>query len=298
MPLHSPYLADADRYERTTHGWIDVPDAVGFRMTVRLADPWVGVELVAETTASPEYAIRAARGRVLVGPPERVDPALGAAMAGLGGLAMTAGFTRRVVEATGGRAGAGYFVDAAIEVARLARQVTRLPREVIARHLPAGAVGHWRLDMQGWADLPVSCYTYRPESERLFAERAVTTPMPPAVYDPPAGATGVFNRTRVARLERRGTRLHLAHAMFDENHSFQVWYEADGDGTVVDAGSLTPRLPYAGICSDPQARVRALVGERLDAGLRRRLGGLVGGAEGCAQLYELTADLLKLLTLP
>ena len=86
-------------------------------------------------------------------------------MAALAGMTMTAGFTRRVAEVAGGRAGAAYFVDAAIEIARLARQVTRMPPALVARHLAEGPVGHWRLDMQGWVDLPVSCYTYRPESE-------------------------------------------------------------------------------------------------------------------------------------
>jgi hypothetical protein len=52
-----------------------------------------------------------------------------------------------------------------------------------------------------------------------------------------------------------------------------------------------------GICSDAQGRVRELIGQRLDAGLRKRLGGLVGGTSGCAQLADLTADLLRLLTL-
>ncbi|MGH7264801.1 MAG: DUF2889 domain-containing protein [Candidatus Rokuibacteriota bacterium] len=295
MTVASPYLADADRYERAMHGWVDVPAADRFAMTVRLVDPWVGIELEAETTPSPAYGIRAARGRVLVGAPGRIDGALAPAMGGLAGASMTAGFTRRVAEIAADRPGAGYFVDAAIEVARLARQVTRIPRPVVERHLPEGAVGAWRLDMQGWADLPASCYTYRPESERLFAERPVTTPMLPILYDPPVGASRVFNRTRVARLERRGAELLLSHAMFDEVHSFQVWYLVDAAGTVVDAGSVTPRLPYAGICSDVQGRVRNLVGQRLDAGARTRLGGLVGGLEGCAQLYDLTADLLKLV---
>ncbi len=297
MAVTSPYLAEADRYERAMDGWIDAPAEDVFGMTVRISDPWVGVELAATTTPSPEYAIRDARGRVLAGPMTRIDPALGPAMAGLAGATMTAGFTRQVAEVTGGRAGGRYFVDAAIEIARLARQVTRLPRAVVARHLPEGAVGHWRLDMQGWADLPASCYTYRPESERLFAERAVTTPMPPILYDPPAGTPRVFNRMKVARLERRGAELVLSHAMFDEVHSFQVWYVVGADGTIVEAGSLTPRLPYAGVCSDPQGRVAALRGQRVDTGLRKRLGALVGGAEGCAQLYDLSADLLKLLTL-
>ena len=85
--------------------------------------------------------------------------------------------------------------------------------------------------------------------------------------------------------------------MFDEIHAFQVWVVVDeATQTVVDAGSLTPRLPYMGICSDVQGRVRELVGQRVDAGLRKRLGGLVGGVTGCSQLYDLTADLLKLLT--
>jgi hypothetical protein len=296
--IASPFLRDGDRYERTTHGWVDAPDERHFRITVRLADPVAGIELAALTTPSPEYGIREARGRVLVaGLLPGVNPGLGEAMTALAGVTMTAGFTRRVAEVAGGRDGAAYFVDAAIEIARLARQVTRLPPAVIARHLADGPVGHWRLDMQGWVDLPVSCYTYRPESERLFAERAVTTPMPPDLYAPAPGATGVFNRTKTARLERRDGGLALSHAMFDEVHSFQVWYRADAEGWIVEADSITPRLPYAGICSDPQARVRGLVGERLDAGLRKRLGGLVGGPAGCAQLYDLTADLLKLLAL-
>jgi hypothetical protein len=85
--------------------------------------------------------------------------------------------------------------------------------------------------------------------------------------------------------------------MFDELHSFQLWYVIDAAGTVVDAGSLTPRLPYMGVCSDVQGRVRELVGQRVDAGLRKRIGALIGGPSGCAQLYDLTADLLKLLDL-
>lgn len=300
MTLGSPYLTDATRYERAMHGWVDAPEEDAFGMTVRIVDPWVGVELRAVTTPPPEYGIREAHGRVLVGPPERVDHVLGDAMSGLAGVSMTEGFTRRVAGVAAGRAGAQYFVDAAVEVARLARQVTRLPAEVVARRFPAeGALGAWRLDMRGWVDLPGSCYTYRPESETLFAERSVTTATFPALYHPPRGAAGVFNRTKVARLERRPGELHLAHAMFDEVHSFQVWYAVDAErGVVTDAGSLTPRLPYTGICSEPQGRVRALVGQRVDTVLRKRLGALIGGPTGCAQLFDLTADLLKLLTLP
>lgn len=297
--ITSPHLADADRYERTMHGWVDAPRPDAFTLNVRVADPWVAVELVAVTLPSPAYTIQGARGRVLVGPPERVDHALGETMRGLAGLAMTGGFTRKVAEILGARPGAQYFVDAAIEVARLARQVTRLPPERVRQAAGEGALGFWRMDLAGWAEFTDSCYTYRPESEALFRERSVATAMAPEFYAPSLGAARIFNRTKVARLERRDGRLLLAHSMFDEAHSFQIWYWVDlASGTVVDAGSLTPRLPYLGICNDPQARIGRLVGQRVDAGLRKALGGLIGGREGCAQLYDLTADLLKLLTLP
>jgi hypothetical protein len=301
MTLASPYLADpADgaRYQRTVHGWVDAPREDIFATTVRIVDPRVGIELTAETTPSPEYAIRAARGRVLVGAEDRIGSDLAEAMAGLTGLAMTAGFGRAVREVAGSRPGAAYFVDAAIEVARLARQVTRLPETLVARHRAEGARGAWRLDRQGWVDIPGSCFTYRAESEQLFAEREVTSPVPWVLYAPPAGAVRVFNRTKVGQLEVRPDAWHLGQSMFDEVHSFQLWWLVDPvAATVLDAGLSTPRLPYQGLCSEPQARVRTVVGQRLDAGFRRRLGELVGGSSGCAQLYDLSTDLLKLLAL-
>ena len=59
--------------------------------------------------------------------------------------------------------------------------------------------------------------------------------------------------------------------------------------------SVTPKLPYMGICTEPQRRIDALVGETVDDGLRKRIQTHLGGAAGCAQLYDLTSDLLKLL---
>jgi hypothetical protein len=293
----SPYLAEADRYERTMHGWVDSVRADSFAITVRIADPWVAVELVAETTPSPEYQIRDARARLLVGNPERVEPELAEALGKLAGLSMTSGFTRKVGEVLGDLAGAQYFVDATVEAARLARQVTRLPEELVRERTLEGPLGFWRLDMQGWVDIPGSCYTYRPESEALFKERVVRSTMQPTLYAPPVGAAGLFNRTKVARLERGNGRLRLAHSMFDEAHSFQIWYEVDlATDRILDAGSITPRLPYLGICSDPQRNIAALVGQVAGPELRKRIGALIGGLSGCAQLYDLTADLFKLLS--
>ena len=297
MPISSPYLTDTDRYERSVHGWVDCPRSDALVATVRVFDPWVAIEIEAEATPSPGYTILAARGRLLVGDSERVAPALAGAVSKLAGIPMVSGFTRKVSEALGDSPGTQYFVDAAIEVTRLARQVTRLPEELVRERAREGPIGFWRLDMQGWVDLPSSCYTYRPESAALFGERLVTSPMQPIFYAPPVGAARVFNRAKTARLERRDGRLLLAHSMFDEAHSFEIWYAVDvNSGTIVDAGSITPRLPYLGICGDPQRKIAALLGQTIGPELRKRIAPLIGGLSGCAQLYDLTADLLKLLS--
>jgi hypothetical protein len=84
--------------------------------------------------------------------------------------------------------------------------------------------------------------------------------------------------------------------MHDDVHGFEITYEVDRvTGRVLSARSLTPKLPYAGICSEAQGRIDALVGETIEDGLRKRIQTHLGGVSGCAQLYDLTADLLKLL---
>jgi hypothetical protein len=119
--------------------------------------------------------------------------------------------------------------------------------------------------------------------------------MQPDFYSPRPGQPRVFERRKVARLERRDERLLLFHSMHDNCHGFEITYEIDAAGRIVRAEHVTPRLPYMGICSEPQRRIGALLGETVDEGLRRRIQLHLGGPAGCAQLYDLTADLLKLL---
>jgi len=120
--------------------------------------------------------------------------------------------------------------------------------------------------------------------------------MQPDLYSPRPGQRAVFERCKVARLERRDGGLALFHSMHDNVHGFEITCELDAaTGRVLRAEHVTPKLPYMGICSEPQRRINMLVGEIADDGLRKRLGLLIGGASGCAQLYDLTADVLKLL---
>jgi hypothetical protein len=291
--IAASHLDARGRYERRIEGWVDSTHADAFTHTVRVGDAAGSVELSAVCTSSPGYEIRQASAHA---DPDGADRALIRDVAALGGMRMVAGFARSVAELCGDRRGAALVVDAAIEVARLARQVTRLPAERTAGLVPGVALACWELDTTGWIDLPNSCFTYTDAGRRLFDTRAVESPMTPDLYGPPLGAGRVFVRSRLARLVRTGSRLHLFNALHDNVHGFDLHLEIDlGTDAVVAAHSVVSRLPYQGICTEPQGRVVSLIGQHVDRGLKKRLGALVGGAEGCGQLFDLVADLLKLV---
>ena len=183
------------------------------------------------------------------------------------------------------------------QIARLARQTAKFPREVTAGLATGGARACWDLDTTGWIDLPGSCFTYSEAGRALLETRAVSTPMVADLYSPPPGARRIFVRKRIMRLVRTGARLHLFHAMHDNVHGFDLHIEIDLEtGTVAAADSITSRLPYQGICTEPQGKLASLIGQEADGALRKRIQTQLGGESGCAQLYDLTADLLKLLT--
>src|SRR5437764_1101807 len=83
-----------------------------------------------------------------------------------------------------------------------------------------------------------------------------------AVYTPPPGARKIFVRKKRSRLVLTARRLHLFHSMHDNVHGFDLHYEVDLDsGTIVAADSITSRLPYQGICTEPQRKVAAMIGQ-------------------------------------
>lgn len=285
-------LAGRDRYERVMHGWVDNTHDDALTHTVRLTDADRALEVAVVALPPPAYAIREACLTPLAGD---VAPSLVAAFPRLAGARMVGGLTRQAAELLGRAPGAALAVDAVIEVARLSRQVARMPRAA-AERAAGDALACWTLDTTGWADLPNSCFTYSGAGRALFGTRTIATPMVADLYSPRPGQRKVFERRKVARLERAGDRLRLFHSMHDNVHGFELTCEIDlATGTVTRAEHLTPRLPYMGVCSEPQRRLAALVGETADTGLRKRIQGLLGGEGGCAQLHDLTADVLKLL---
>jgi hypothetical protein len=273
-------------------GWVDNTHEDALTHTVHLADPDRAVEIAVVVRPSPSYEIREARCRAVAGP---IEPGVVAGFPGLAGTAMVGGLTRRVGEVIGAGPGAAFVLDATIEAARLVRQVAKLPREQ-AERAREGAAACWRLDTEGWIDLPNSCFTYSEAGRARLSSAGVVCQSVPDLYSPRPGQRRVFVRRKVARLEQADGTLSLFHSMHDDVHGFELSYEVDArSGRILSVRSLTPRLPYLGLCSEPQRRIEALVGETLDPGLRKRIQGLLGGPGGCAQLYDLTSDLLKLV---
>ncbi len=293
--ITSPFLIGRDRYERATEGWVDNTHEQAFTHTMTIADDDRSVEVSAVCTPSPAYEILEARARVVAG---AADPVIVDALGRLKGVRMVAGFTRRLAELCGSRPGAELFVDAGVQIARLARQVAKLPAGRTAGLEGHDALRCWLLDTTGWVDLPGSCFTYSAAGRGLLDSRPVFTAMAKALYTPPAGASRIFVRKKRARLVLTARRLHLFHSMHDNVHGFDVHYEVDLDSkTIVAADSITSRLPYQGICNEPQRKIAAMIGQPVDAPLRKRIQTVLGGEAGCAQLYDLTADLLTLITL-
>ena len=145
--LSPALLAGRDRYERVLDGRVDNTHHDAFTHTVRLVDDDRALEVAIVALPSPSYAIREARLTPLAG---RVAPSLASGFARLAGTAMVGGLTRRAAELLGDADGASLAVDATIEVARLARQVARMPRAVAERATSGDALDCWMLDTTGW----------------------------------------------------------------------------------------------------------------------------------------------------
>ena len=291
--LDPALLGGRARYERAMHGRVDNLHEDALTHTVRLSDDDRGLEVTVVARPSPTYLIHEARLTPLTGD---VAPSVVAGFAKLADAALVGGLTRQVATLVGEGAGGALAVDATIEIGRLARQVAKMPRAEAERAATGDPLECWRLDTTGWVELPNSCFAYSEAGRSLFGTRTVVAQMNPDLYSPRPGQRNVFERRKVARLERVGGRLRLFHSMHDNVHGFEITYEIDlATGRIVRAEHITPRLPYMGICSEPQRRITALLDETADAGLRKRIQTTLGGEGGCGQLYDLTADLLKLL---
>jgi hypothetical protein len=290
-------LDDANRYERTVSGWVGVPAPGLLRLSTRQSDHRSSVDVSLDATPSPAFDVARAAGTW--GSPEpgggRQD--LSDRLSRLAGLRLVPGFRRRVVEALGpDEAWTPFVADAVVEAARLSRQVTRVDeRQVPAEPTPRDLR---QLDLAAWPEFADMCFTYSPASTALFDGPDVRVPASLDMYVPRPGTRFAFHRYKRASVELSGGMLRLYQSMFDQVHGFELWYDVDVETRrILRARSLTPRLPYMGICDQVQGRHQALVGLTLDARWPVALREATAGSHGCFQLADLTADLFRLLSL-
>jgi DUF2889 family protein len=289
------FLDRACPYERTMTGWVDALDPPPrLRLSARLSDGLVDLEVSLVAEPSPSYQLSEATATARSEATQMACGSILEAFREVGRLRVAAGFRRQVAEILGEHPLAGHLLDVAIEAARLSRQVTRI--DVASEGRPSPARFH-ELDLEAWPELVDLCFAYRKETSALFAERAVQTPATVEMYSPPPGRRLVFHRYKRSHVARAGSTLALYQSMFDQVHGFELWYEVNTRShEIVAARVLTPRLPYMGICDEPQQRAREMVGVKLDADWPASVRGRLGGRRGCFQLTDLTGDLCRLLT--
>ena len=168
MAIECRFLDQGGPYERTATGWVDTARARCSQLNARLSDGLIDLEVSLLAEPSPSYHVSRATATARSEPTKAACGPLLDAFGGVTGLRIVAGFRRQVAGLLGEHPFAGHVLDAAIEAARLSRQVTLIG--VPASDTLDPAEFH-RLDLAAWPELLDLCFTYREESRALFAER-------------------------------------------------------------------------------------------------------------------------------
>jgi DUF2889 family protein len=250
---------------------------------------------------TPEYEIIEASARQIEG---EFDPRLCDRYAGIAGALIGRGFSKRVLSELGDAPGAQEHLLAAIEMARVGQQVYHYTAEFEARFPSSGGSASevariaWLKD-RAYMGLANTCYAYRDESEGLFAGREVRCGFDAELTRPKAGVKRVFWRNKRVAVELKegvnGETLYACESvMEDAVHDIGIGFDLSSDGMISNARSRGARLPYHGICEDPHLRTPSLEGLKVTGAFVAQFAEHVGGSQGCAHLFDLSIDVLRL----
>jgi Protein of unknown function (DUF2889) len=209
-----------------------------------------------------------------------------------------------VISELGDSPGALEHLLTAIEMARIGQQVYQYTPEFEARFPSSGESGSevariaWLKD-RAYMSLANTCYTYRDESEELFASRNVRCGFSPELTRPKPGDKRVFWRNKRVAIELKtganGQTIYACESVMEDTiHDIRIGFDLSSDGVVSNAWSSGTRLPYHGVCEDPHLRTAALEGLKVTGGFVGQFAEHVGGAQGCAHLFDLSIDVLRL----
>lgn len=258
---------------------------------------------------TPEFEVLEASARQNAGKQPRFNPELCRRYPDIRGARIGRGLSKRILIQLGDLPGAEEHLFLAIEMARVGQQVFQVPAGFEARFAKNQSIGassaaynFWRTDRAYMPELADSCYTYRDASAALFASREVRMGFSADLYSPKPGDKRVFWREKQlcvsVKRDSAGNDSYACKSwMNDTVHDIAIMFDLACDGTISNAHSRGLRLPYHGICEDAQLRTERLNGMRLNDRYSLQFADRVGGAEGCAHLFDLSADLLRLFKL-
>lgn len=299
MPVEPTVSLREGRYERTFEAQIDVLTDRDLLVRGRMSDDRFEFEHVWKIR-TPDYEVTEASAVQLQGGAGSFDPELCRRYAGIAGVRIGKGFSKRVLTELGDLPGRQEHLFLAIEMARVGQQVYQFPPEFDAQFRSESgdekdqAYAAWRKDRAWMADLKNSCYTYRDESDELFRTREVRCGFDPEITRPRPGDRRVFWRGKRLTIEAAGQGFRCRSAMDDRIHDIRISFDLDGDGIIGNAMSEGLRLPYHGICEDAQLRTPGLNGVRVNEGFILQFADRIGGSGGCTHLFDLSIDCLRL----
>ncbi len=255
---------------------------------------------------TPEFEVLEASAKQHAGEESRFNPELCRRCAEIKGAQIGRGFSKRILMELGDLPGAEEHLFLAIEMARIGQQVVQLPSGFESQFAPSRSIGAsdaayqaWRIDRSYMPDLANSCYTYRDASEALFAGGVVRMGFSLELYSPKAGDKRVFWREKrlTVSVERdsQGKDFYACeNAMNDTVHDIMIGFDLARDGVISNAHSRGLRLPYHGVCEHAQLRTARLNRMRVNDGYTLQFSDRIGRSEGCAHLFDLSIDLLRL----
>jgi hypothetical protein len=257
---------------------------------------------------TPEFEVLEASAEQQAGDEFRFNPELCGRYPGIRGARIGRGFSKRILTELGDLSGAEEHLFLAIEMARVGQQVLPVPLGLESQFAENPGTGKsetetayraWKTDRLYMPELANSCYTYRDASAVLFADRQVKLGFSAELYSPKPGHKRVFWREkRLSVTVERDSDANAFYAcenvMQDTVHDIAIGFDLARDGVISNAYSRGLRLPYRGICEDAQLRTARLNGMRANDGYILQFSDRVGGSEGCAHLFDLSVDLLRL----
>lgn len=295
MSLRLSIPLETMSYLRTFDAEIDILTDNEVLVRGAMSDHRFGFEHVWRVR-TPEYEVLDARAAQIAGETRDFDPALCARYAGISGVRVGRGFSKRVISTLGELPGAREHLLLSIEMARIAQQVYQFPPEFEARfqgQAPSAQLS-WTKDRAYMGDLANSCYTYRDASAELFAAREVRVGFAEDLYRPKPGDKRAFWRNKTISIELTPAGYVVESAMEDLIHDIKIGFDLSREGVISNARSRGLRLPYHGICEDAQLRTAGLDGMKVTASFILQFADRIGGSQGCTHLFDLSIDALRL----